>query len=198
MKLASRSLSAVLFALPLAASAAAGASASVYKWTDERGTMVFSNQPPPADDKVSNVQVVVEDDEPAAARKPTAAPKPENGNALQERVSALEQQVQALQIPASPHFPNYAALYPAQLPPPSYYPRLDYYPRPDYYPTPDYYPAPFYPSAYPPPMYGYPYAASYVVVEPGSFVGPVHEFGGFRFGVHPMPLTHVMGVTYRR
>jgi hypothetical protein len=26
----------------------------------------------------------------------------------------------------------------------------------------------------------------------------VQEFGGFRFGVHPMPLTHVMGITYRR
>ena len=50
-------------------------------------------------------------------------------------------------------------------------------------------------------MYGYgypyyPYAASYVVVEPASFVR--HEFGGFSFGVHPMPLTPVMGVTYRR
>lgn len=197
MKLASCLLPAVLFALPLAASAAVGALASVYKWTDERGTTVFSNQPPPADAKVSNVQVVVEDDAPAAAPKPAAAPRPDNGNALQERIRALEQQVQALQTPASTHFPNYAAPYPAQLPPPT-----NYYPRPDYYP-PDYYPPPSYPSAYPPPMHGYgypyyPYAASYIVVEPASFVRAVHEFGGFRFGVHPMPLTHVMGVTYRR
>jgi Domain of unknown function (DUF4124) len=190
-------LPAVLFALPLAASAAVGASASVYKWTDERGTMVFSNRPPPADAKVSNVQVVVEDDEPAAARKPTAAPKLENGNALQERVRALEQQVQALQTPAATYA---AAPYPVQLPPPTnYYPSPNYYPPPDYYP-PSSYPS-AYPSAYPPPMYGYPYypyAASYVVVEPPSFVRPVHEFGGFRFGVHPMPLTYVVGVTYRR
>jgi uncharacterized protein DUF4124 len=171
-------LPAVLFALPLAASAAVGASASVYKWTDERGTMVFSNRPPPADAKVSNVQVVVEDDAPAVA------PKPDNGNALQERIRALEQQVEALQTPAS----SYAAPYPAQLPPPT-----SYYARPDYYPPPAY-----------PPMYayGYPYypysAASYVVVDSASFVAPVYEFGGFRFGVHPMPLTHVMGITYRR
>ena len=178
MKLASCLLPAVLFALPLAASAAVGASATVYKWTDERGTTVFSNRPPPADAKVSNVQVVAEDDAPAAA------PEPDNGSALQERIRALEQQVQAQQ--------TYAAPYPAQLPPPT-----NYYPRPDYYPPPSY------PSAYPPPMYGYgypyyPYAASYVVVEPASFGRPVHEFGGFSFGVHPIPLTPVMGVTYRR
>jgi hypothetical protein len=192
MKLASCLLPAVLFALPLAASATVYGSATVYKWTDERGTTVFSNRPPPAAAKVSNVQVVAEDDAPAAA------PRPDNGNALQERIRALEQQVQALQAPASTHFPNYAAPYPAQLPPPT-----NYYPSPNYYPPPDYYPPPSYPSAYPPPMYGYgypyyPYAASYVVVEPASFVRPVHDFGGFRFGVHPMPLTHVMGVTYRR
>jgi hypothetical protein len=124
--------------------------------------------------------------------KPAAAPQPDNGNVLQERIRALEQQVQALQTPASTPSPNYAAPYPAQLPPPTHY-----------YPPPDYYPPPSYPSAYPSPMYGYgypyyAYAASYVVVEPGSFVRPMHEFGGFRFGVHPMPLTQVMGVTYRR
>jgi len=201
MKLASRWLPAVLFALPLAAWAAVGAPATVYKWTDERGATVFSNRPPPADAKVSNVQVVVEDEAPAAAPKPAAAPRPDNGNALQERIRALEQQVQALQTPASTHFPNYAAPYPAQLPPPTnYYPRPDYYPPPDYYPSPDYYPPPSYPSAYPPPMsgYGYPYVATYVVFEPRSFVPPVHGFGGFRFGVHPVPVTHAMGVAHRR
>jgi hypothetical protein len=183
MKLASCLLPAVLFALPLAASATGYASATVYEWTDERGTTVFSNLPPPADAKVSNVQVVAEDDAPAAAPKPAAAPEPDNGSALQERIRALEQQTPAA---------TYAAPYPAQLPPPT-----NYYPRPDYYPPPSY------PSAYPPPNYGYgypyyPYAASYVVVEPASFVRPVQEFGGFSFGVHPIPLTPVMGATYRR
>ena len=85
-------LPALLLALPLAASA------TVYKWTDERGTTVFSNRPP------------------------AAAPKPGNGNDLQERVRALEQQVLALQTPASAHVSDYAAPYPAQLPPPSAYP----------------------------------------------------------------------------
>jgi uncharacterized protein DUF4124 len=171
MKLASclLRLPAVLLALPLAASA------TIYKWTDERGTTVLSSRPPAAATKVSNVQVVVEDDEPAAA------PKPEKGNELQERVRALEQQVQALQTPGS----GYAAPYSAQLPPT------------------DYYPPQYYPSAYPPPMYGYgypyyPYASPFVVVAPRRFVRPVHGFRGHRFGVRTMPVTHVMGVTHRR
>jgi hypothetical protein len=177
MKLASCLLwlPAVLLALPLAASA------TIYKWTDERGTTVFSSRPPAAATKVSNVQVVVEDD------KPEAAPKPDNGNELQERVRALEHQVQALQTPGS----GYAASYPPQLPPPT-----DYYPPPDYSPQ-------YYPSAYPPPMYGYgypyyPYASPFVVVAPRRFVRPVHGFRGHRFGVRSMPVTHVMGVTHRR
>jgi uncharacterized protein DUF4124 len=171
MKLASclLRLPAVLLAFPLAASA------SIYKWTDERGTTVFSNRPPAAAAKASNVQVVVEDDEPAAA------PKPDNGNDLQERIKALEQQVQARQTQAS----GYAAPYLGQLAPT------------------DYYPPPYDPSAYPPPMYGYgypyyPYAYPYVVVAPRRFVRPVHRFGAHRFGVRPMPATHVVGVAHRR
>jgi hypothetical protein len=167
-------LPALLLAFPLVASA------TIYKWTDERGTTVFSDRLPKAGIKMSNVQVVVEDDEPAAA------PKPDNGNALQERVRALEQQVQALQTQASAHLSNYAAPYSAQLPPT------------------DYYPPPYYPSAYPPPMYGYgypyyPYAyPSFVVVAPRRFFRPVHGFGVHRFSVRPFPVTHVMGFTHRR
>ena len=123
--------------------------------------------------------------------KPAAAPKPDNGNALQERVRALEKQVQALQIPASAHVSDYAPPYPAQLPP-----ATDYYPPPGYSPQ-------YYPSDYPQPMYGYgypyyPYAYPYVVVAPGRFARPVHGFGGHRFGVRPMPVAHAMGVTHRR
>jgi hypothetical protein len=176
-------LPAVLLALPLAASA------TIYKWTDERGTMVISNRAPAAEAKVSNVQVVVEEDEPTAAPKAAAAPKPDNGNALKERIRALEQQVQALQTQASSSVAPYPVQ--AQLPAPT-----------SYYPPPDYYPPPSYPSAYPPPIYGYPYFPyanpSYVVVAPGRLARPVHHgFGGFRFGVHPVPVTHAMGV-YRR
>jgi hypothetical protein len=186
MKLASclLQLPALLLALPLAASA------TIYKWTDEKGITVFSNRPPAAEAKVANMQVVMQDDEGAAAPKPVAAPKPNNGNALQERVSALEQQVQALQTPPSTS-------------------------PPDYYPPPDYYSPPSYPSAYPPPMYGYgypyyPYAYSSVVVAPRRFVRPVHGFGGQRFGVRPvpvaragfgagsMPMSRAMGVAHRR
>ena len=88
MKLASYllRLPAILLALPL------GASAAIYKWTDEHGTTVLSDRPPAAAAKVSSVQVVVEDDDPAVAPKPAAAPRPDNGNALQERVRALESQ----------------------------------------------------------------------------------------------------------
>jgi len=176
MKLASclRRLPALLVALPLAVSA------TVYKWTDERGTTVYSNRPPAAETKVSNVQVVMQDDEPAAA------PKPGNGSDLQERVRALEQQVQALQTPASP--------YAAQLPPPtSSNPAADYYPPPSYPPPMYGYGYPYYPFAYP----SYPY--SYVVVAPRRFGGPVvHGFGGHRFGARPMPVARAMGVSHRR
>jgi len=157
----------LLVGFPLAASA------TVYKWTDERGTTVYSNRAPAAETKVSNVQVVMPDDEPAAA------PKPGNGNDLQARVRALEQQVQSLQGQA----PGYPAPYPAQLPPP------------------DYYPPPSYPSDYAPPMYGYgypyyPYAYPTIVVTGRRFVRPVHQgFVGQRFGVRPMPVSHAMGVT---
>ena len=142
MKLAScLLLPAILMVFPLAASA------TIYKWTDEHGTTVLSNRRPAAEAKASNVQVVVEDEEPAAAPKATPAPKPDNGNGLKERVRALEQQVQALQTQASSSAPRPSA----QLPPADYYaPPAGYYaPPPGYYPA-----AQYYPSAYPPPMYG--------------------------------------------
>ncbi len=161
--------------LPLAASA------TIYKWTDEHGTTVYSNRAPAAEAKVSNVQVALED------REPATAPKPDNANDLQGRVRALEQQVQSLQGQAS----GYPAPYPAQLPPPS-----------NYYPPPDYYPPPSYPSDYAS-MYGgygypyYPYAYPTIVVTGRRLVRPVHHgFVGQRFGVRPMPVSHAMGVSH--
>ncbi len=172
MKLASclLRLPALLLALPLAVSA------TVYKWTDERGTTVYSNRAPAAEAKVSNVLVLLEDD------KPAAAPRPDNANDLQGRVRALEQQVQTLQ---------------GQAPPTNYYPPPDYYPPPSY---PSDYSLPMYGYGYP----YYPYAASYVVVAPRRFARPVHGFVGHRPGVRPMPvsrpmpLTRAMGVAHRR
>ena len=149
---------AVLLAFPLAAAAA------VYKWTDERGGTVFSNQPPRAGAKVSHVQLVVEDDKPA----PAAADKEKD---LQDRVKTLEQQVQALQSQ-----------------PPAYAPGPAYYPQPSYSET------PYYAAAYPPPMYDYPYPYAYpyvypyVIVAPRRFVRPVHGFVHHPIGARPMPV----------
>ena len=172
-------LSLVLFlALPPAASA------TVYKWTDERGTTVYSNRAPAAEMKVVNVQVVMQDEEPAAAAKPG------NGNDLQARVRALERQVQALQGPPPAQAPTYPVPHPAQLPPPT-----------SYYPPPDYYPPPSYPPDYAP-MYGYgypyyPYAYPAIVVTGRRFVRPVHHgFVGHRVGVRPVPVPHAMGVAH--
>jgi hypothetical protein len=178
-------LPAVLLALPLAASA------TIYKWTDERGTTVFSNRQPAAEAKVSNMQVVVEDDEPARAPKQVpAAPKPDNGNALQERVRALEQQVQTLQSQPS----GYAAA-PQLPPPPSYYPPPDYYPPPQSYPS-DYAPwmsgwgSPGWGSA----GWGTPFFPAYpTIIVTGRrffppFVRPVpHKFVGHHFAARPVP-----------
>ena len=210
MKLASFLLSAVLLAVPLAAMA------TIYKWTDEHGTTVLSNRRPAAEAKVSNVQIVVEDEEPAAAPKAAPAPKPGNGNGLQQRVRALEQQVQSLQAQASSSATPYAGPYAAQalLPP-----ATNYYPPPDYYPPPSY-PSPMYGDGFPP-MWGYSpfsypaFASSFVVVAPGRFVRPLPPFAVHHhkfvhpFRVRPVPvprpivgtpvgITRPVGVSHRR
>lgn len=163
-------LAALFLALPFAASA------TIYKWTDENGTTVYSNRPPAAEAKVSNVQVAMRDDEPAAATKSA------NPDDLQARVRALEQQVQSLQNSA----PAYAP--PQQPPPVSYYPPPDYYPQQSY--PPDYYSS----------MYGYgypyyPYYPSYIVVTGRRFVRPVHPVHHGFVGQRPMPVSHAMGGT---
>jgi hypothetical protein len=157
--------------LPLAASA------TVYKWTDEHGTTVYSNRAPAAETRVSNVQVVMQDDEPAAAAKPG------NGTDLQARVRALEQQVQSLQGQPSG--------YGAPPPPTSYYPPPDYYP-PQSYPS---YPADYYSSMY---GYGYPYYPYYpssIVVTGRRFFRPVHPVHHGFVGQRPMPVSHAVGVS---
>ena len=176
-------LPALLLAFPLAASA------TIYKWTDEHGVTVYSNRAPAAEAKVSNVQVALEDERPTAA-----APGQANPNELQQRVRALEQQVQSLQGQAS----SGGAPYPAQVPPP-----VSYYPPPDYYP-PSNYPAD-YSSMY---GYGYPYAYGYpyypyystIVVTGRRFFRPVHPihhgFVGNRVGVRPMPVSSAVGVSH--
>lgn len=159
-----RFLPALLLALPVVASAA------VYKWTDEGGRTVFSNQPPSG--KASNVQVVVEDD-----AKQAAQPEPQKDT--QDRIKLLEQQVQALQAQAQAQAQAaaYAAYPPVQM-------------------AADYSSAPYSPAAYPPPpdYYGYPYPYAYpygyVIVAPRRFVRPIHGFVRHPVGVHPMPVFH--------
>jgi len=167
-------LPALFLVLPLVLPFAA--SATIYKWTDENGTTVYSNRAPAAEAKVSNVQVALQDD------APSAAPKPANPEELQARVRALEQQVQSLQGQ-----PGYAA----PPPPTGYYPPPDYYPPPQSYPS---YPADYYSSMY---GYGYPYYPyypSYIVVTGRRFVRPVHHgFVGRPVGVRPVPVSHAMG-----
>ena len=180
MRLASCLLRLPALVLPLVLPFAA--SATIYKWTDENGTTVYSNRAPAAEAKVSNVQVALQED------KPAAAPGADNGNALQQRIRALEQQVQALQSQPPAQVPSYPAPYPAQLPPPtSYYPPADYYP-------PQYQPSDYWSSMY---GYGYPYypyAYPTIVVTGRRFVRPVHHgFVGRPVGARPAPVSHAMG-----
>jgi len=156
------------------------AAATIYKWTDENGTTVYSNRAPAAEAKVSNVQVAMRDDEPAAA--PRANP-----DDLQARVRALELEVQSLQ-----NQPPVQAPYPAQPPPVSYPPPPDYYP-PQSYPS---YPPDYYSSMY---GYGYPYypyAYPTIIVTGRRFVRPVHPVHPVHPGrpiARPVPVSHVMG-----
>jgi hypothetical protein len=176
-------LAALFLVLPLGLLPLA-ASATIYKWTDENGTTVYSNRAPAAEAKVSNVQVALQDDAPAAA------PRPANPDDLQARVRALEQQVQSLQGQ-----PPAQAPYPAQPPPVSYYPPPDYYP-PQSYPS---YPPDYYSSMSGYGGYGYPYYPyypSYIVVTGRRFVRPVHPVHpGFvgRPVARPLPVSHAMG-----
>ena len=173
-------LAALFVAFPLAAFPLL-ASATIYKWTDEHGTTVYSNREPSAEAKVSNVQVALQDERP-----PAVAPTPDDANALQNRIRSLEQQVQSLQQNQAP------AYAPPQQPPP-----VSYYPPPDYYPPQQSYPSDYYSSMY---GYGYPYYPyypSYIVVTGRRFVRPVHPihhgFVASRPGAHPMPVRSAMG-----
>jgi len=187
-------LSVLLLGFPLASAA------TIYKWTDEHGTTVYSNRAPAAEAKVSNVQVALEDERPAAA-----APSQANPNELQQRLRALEQQVQSLQ-----NQPPAGAPYPAQVPPPvSYYPPPDYYPQQSDYSPADYSSMYGYPYGYGYPYY--PYYSTIVVTGRRPFrpvhAHPVHGFVGQRpvvaprgttAGVRSMPVSSVMGSSGRR
>jgi hypothetical protein len=93
-----------------------GAWATIYKWTDEDGRVVYANHAP--EPGARNVQTLNINDQPSP---PAAAAN----RALEERIARLERQLQA---PSSPP-PQAAAPYYPAVPPP---------------PAPHYYPAPYY------------------------------------------------------
>ena len=136
------------------------ASANIYKWLDEKGTTVFSNNLPTQKAKATNVQVVIEeDDAPQQTARPQAAQQLDQSEVLRrqqqmaDRIAYLESQLQAQQ--------QYAQ-YPAPVPPPP----------PAYYSD----SMPYYPGYYP---YAYPY-----VVFPTRVVRPLHTVrsSGFAAG----------------
>jgi hypothetical protein len=138
------------------------ASATIYKWLDEEGRVVYANHAPDASAK--NVQVM-KIDEPAPAAAPTTTE-------LEQRVARLERQLQAAQQytpPAPAPMP-----YPAAMPPP---PTMSDYYAPTYgYGYPGYgYPMYGYP-VYTYPVYGYRYPYNRYPVR------VVHHGSGFVHG----------------
>jgi len=132
------------------------ASATIYKWVDEEGRVVYANHEPDASAK--NVQVMKIPEEPIAPAPPTQA--------LEQRIARLEYELQAArQAPAPvPPMP-----YPtAAMPPPQT--MADYY-APTYgYPGYGYgYPMYSYPVyTYPAYGYGYPYRRGVHVAHHGA------------------------------
>ena len=100
------------------------ASAGIYKWIDETGTTVYSNNPPAKATKAKNVEVVIEDEQvpTRTAQQVGQADALRREQQLAERIYYLERQLQAQQqyqtpVPPPPADYNY---------PNSYYP--GYYP----------------------------------------------------------------------
>jgi hypothetical protein len=141
---------AVLLLVPTAASA------KIYKWTDEKGTTVFSNTSPGVERKAKDVEVVVEDEKaPTLTSQQVAyAEALRREQQLEERIYNLEHQAQAQPQPQ----PQYQPQYQSPMPPP----------------PPDYYGGSYYPNYYP--GYGYPFA-----VLSTRVARPAHRFSSPRF-----------------
>ncbi len=106
------SLLAFLLLVPTAASA------KIYKWTDEKGTTVFSNTPPGVEREAKDVEVVVEDEKAPTltAQQAAYAEAQRREQQLEERIYNLERQVQTQQ---QQYQPQYQPLTPP--PSPDYY-----------------------------------------------------------------------------
>jgi hypothetical protein len=173
-----------------AALGSVSAYADIYTWTDARGSLNFSNLPPPKSDKVKNVQVVAAGAAPVSAAGDPVPPRQASPTEreLLARVKNLERQLAEQQKQQLSQQRAAPAYYQAPPPPPrTYYqpppPPSYYQPPPAYYdPSADtgYYPA--YPVYYYPvvPAYAvYPRRAYYFAPRP-AFVGG--HFGGFGGG----------------
>ena len=144
------------------------ASATIYKWLDEDGRVVYANHAP--EPTARNVQVM-KIDEPQAAAAPSTTE-------LEQRIARLERQLQAAQqyVPPTPVPPM---PYPAAMPPP---PTMSDYYAPTYgYGYAGYgYPVYSYP-VYTYPVYGYRYPVNRFPVR------VVHHGAGFVHGAHVAP-----------
>lgn len=159
-----RRLSSLFALLPAIVSLAVPATAwgDIYKWTDEKGGINFSDSPPPAPGKVKNLEVVAKETKPAPTEQ-----------ALLARIESLERQLQVPRYPAQapaaqPPMP-YGG-YPQAMPPPSNYYDSGYDSG---------YDSSYYAGAYPGyyPTYSYPVVPvySYAVVPRRAFFGrPAH------------------------
>ena len=98
------------------------ASADLYKWTDERGTTVLSNVPPPNPRRVTNFEVVVKESAGAPAPRVSSSQQHDvtvTEKLLLDRIDSLERQIQAQQsaretsiVAASPPNPSTQARMP--------------------------------------------------------------------------------------
>ncbi len=94
---------------------APAAFSDIYQWTDEKGSVVYSNIRPRDTSKLKNFKVVME--EAAAPARPAAPPDPEiaareaalaaqaealREQELQQRIANLEQQISAMQYSTPP------------------------------------------------------------------------------------------------
>jgi hypothetical protein len=112
------SLLAFLLLVPTAASA------KIYKWTDEKGTTVFSNTLPGVERTAKDLEVVVEDEKAPTltAQQIAYAESLRREQQLEERIYNLERQVQTQQQ----YQPQYQPM--MTPPPPDYYGGSSYYP----------------------------------------------------------------------
>jgi hypothetical protein len=112
----------------IASLGSSSAYAEIYKWVDDKGGTVYSNIQPAKTSRVTNLEVVVEDEKISDSASASAAAVRREQELL-DRISRLERQLESQRYTAPP-----------PPPPPQYYPS-------SYYPT-SYYPSTYYPAYY--------------------------------------------------